>query len=50
MNDFAYLMDAYPLAPDALSDIAMKLARAPCGPLGMRRPADVAIEVLVSRA
>jgi len=47
MNDFAYLMDAYRGDPLALGAIAMKLAATPCGPIGMKHPADVAVEMLV---
>ena len=46
MTDFSYLMDAYRNDPMDLEDIAMRLADAPCNPLGMKRPADVAVEVL----
>ena len=46
MTDFAYLMDAYREDPGDLEGIAMRLADAPCGPLGMKRPADVAVEML----
>lgn len=50
MNDFAYLMDAYRGDPVALGDIALKLAATPCGPIGMKHPADVALELLVGGA
>ncbi|BDG08224.1 DUF6933 domain-containing protein [Anaeromyxobacter paludicola] len=47
MNDFAYLFEGYGREPEALTDIALKLAQAPCSPLGMKRPADVVLEMLV---
>ena len=46
MTDFTYLMDGYRGDPLDLESIALRLADAPCGPLGMRRPADVAVELL----
>jgi hypothetical protein len=50
MNDFVYLLDAYRGDRLALGDIATKLAATPCGPIGMKRPADVVVEVLVGGA
>ncbi len=48
MNDFEVLMGAYG-HDRPLIDIALKLADAPCSPIGMRRPGEVAREVLRGR-
>jgi hypothetical protein len=45
MTDFAHLAGAYPDAKD-LTEVALKLADAPCGPIGMRSPGRVAKELL----
>ena len=50
MNDFAHLMDGYRGDPLALGDIATKLAASPCGPIGMKRPVDVVVAVLVGES
>ena len=46
MTDFAYLMDAYRRDPLDLHAIALRLAATPCGPLGMKHPADAPAEML----
>ncbi len=46
MTDFDNLLD-HRLEPGrTLIDAGLELAAAPCGPIGMRRPRDVAIELL----
>ena len=50
MTDFAYLMESYRLDPIALDDLALKLAQAPCGPIGMKRPAEVVLELVTCTA
>ena len=40
MTDFAFLMDGFRNDPMDLEETALRLADAPCGPLGMKRPAD----------
>jgi hypothetical protein len=45
MTDFANLANAYPNARD-LTEITLKLADAPCGPIAMRSPQDVAKRLL----
>jgi hypothetical protein len=37
MNDFIRMLDAY-LDERSLTDVALKLAEAPCGPIGMKSP------------
>jgi hypothetical protein len=44
MNDFARIMDAY-LERGPMPYAALRLAEAPCGPIGMRRPMDVTREL-----
>lgn len=43
MNDFAWLMEAY-VVGRSLTAVALLLAEAPCSPIGMRSPIDVASE------
>lgn len=38
MTDFAYLLDAYREPPASLLEASLKLAEAPCSPLGMESP------------
>jgi hypothetical protein len=45
MTDFAWLADAHERGTD-LVEIALKLAEAPCRPIGMRSPRRVARELL----
>ena len=48
MNDFFRMFD-YPAEPGCtLIDAALELAEAPCGPIGMQRPQDVALQLLAS--
>jgi len=47
MNDFDRMLDHY-LAREGLADAALHLAKAPCSPIGMRSPNDVAVELLAS--
>lgn len=46
IRDFANLAAGYLEATDDLLDVALKVADAPCGPLGMRTPREVAQEIL----
>jgi hypothetical protein len=46
MNDFAYLLEAFYRDPLSLTDVAVRLAATPCGPIGMRHPRDVVLELL----
>lgn len=45
MVDFAHLANAYPNVR-GLTEVALKLADAPCSPISMRSPRDVAKELL----
>jgi len=48
MTDFEYLLD-HRLEPGrTLIDAGLELTGAPCGPIGMRRPKDVALQLLAS--
>jgi hypothetical protein len=42
MNDFAWMMEAY-VEDHSLWEVALKLAEAPCGPLGMRNPKEATL-------
>jgi hypothetical protein len=46
MTDFAFLLEGYLEGGDALMSASLRLAEAPCGPIGMERPRDVALELL----
>lgn len=46
IRDFTNLAAGYLETTDNLLDVALKLADAPCGPLRMRTPRDVAREIL----
>ena len=48
MTDFAWLLDSYLTPGGSLEDAALRLAEAPCGPIGMQRPIDLAPRLLVS--
>jgi hypothetical protein len=48
MNDFDRMLDSYLTPGNSLVEVALRLAEAPCGPIAMRRPADVAVELLAS--
>jgi hypothetical protein len=39
MNDFMRSMEAY-VEDDSLLEVALRLAEAPCGPLGMKNPRE----------
>ncbi len=45
MNDFDRMLDSYLTPGNSLVDVALRLAEAPCGPIAMRSPADVAVEL-----
>lgn len=45
MTDFSFLANAYPGVRD-LTEVALMLADAPCGPIGMRSPRALAVELL----
>jgi hypothetical protein len=49
MNDFLRMLPSYRRPGTSLLDASRKLAKAPCGPLGMRSPDDVAPELLRRR-
>jgi hypothetical protein len=46
MNDFASLLEAYLAHGDKLELTALKLADAPCSPIGMNSPKEATIELL----
>jgi hypothetical protein len=46
MTDFAWMLTAYRGEGRALIERSIHLAHAPCGPIGMRSPEDVAPELL----
>ncbi len=48
MTDFAWLLDAYLTPGGSLEGAALRLAKAPCGPIGMQSPEDVAPRLLSS--
>jgi hypothetical protein len=48
MNDFDRMLDYRLASGRAFIDAALELAKAPCGPIAMRRPKDVAVELLAS--
>jgi len=48
MTDFAWLLDSYLTPGGSLEDAALRLAEAPCGPIGMQSPDDVAPRLLSS--
>lgn len=46
INDYTNLADGYLEVTDDLLDVALRVAEAPCSPLGMRTPREVAREIL----
>lgn len=46
MTDFVYLLDGHPPGEVDLTQLALSLAQAPCSPIGMRSPREVAKELL----
>jgi hypothetical protein len=48
INDFGRMLEAY-LDGRPLPEVALHLAEAPCGPIGMERPMDVARETFERR-
>jgi hypothetical protein len=46
MNDFASLLEAYLAHGDTLEQAALKLADAPCSPIGMNSPKEATIELM----
>jgi hypothetical protein len=46
MNDFAFMLDTHLERGDTLIDAALRLADAPCSPIRMMSPREVAVEVL----
>jgi hypothetical protein len=46
MNDFDRMLDSYRKPGKTLVDIALDLAEAPCGPIGMQSPKDVTPELI----
>ena len=47
-NDFSFLMDAHLQRNTSLIDVAAKLAHTPCGPIGMKYPVDVVLELFLA--
>jgi hypothetical protein len=48
MTDFGLMLDSYRAPGRSLEDEALQLAKAPCGPIGMQGPEDVAPRLLTS--
>lgn len=48
MTDFDRMLDSYIEGGTTLVDLALRLAEAPCSPIGMRSPMDVAVELLAA--
>lgn len=46
MNDFQRMMPYHPWPPRSLTALALELAEAPCGPIGMRSPDALTRELL----
>lgn len=46
MNDFAFMLEAYLRGGDELMGASLRLAGAPCSPIGMRSPDEVTVELL----
>lgn len=46
MTDFAFMLEAYLDGGDDLMRASLRLAGAPCGPISMERPRDVAVALL----
>lgn len=49
MNDFVRMLAGEALGDDDLLAASLRLAEAPCGPIGMRSPNEVAVELLGAR-
>lgn len=47
MTDFAHQLRGRPIS-ESLIEVSLELAEAPCGPVGMKRPLDVAAGILSS--
>jgi len=45
MNDFAYLLGAYKQGGRSLLDVSLRLAEAPCSPIGMESPRGATLEL-----
>jgi len=50
MTDFDRMLDSYRRPGRTLVDIALQLAEAPCGPIAMKSPRDMAAELLCAAA
>lgn len=48
MTDFAFMLEAYLEGGDDLMTASLRLAEAPCSPIGMERPRDVALALLAN--
>lgn len=48
MNDFQRMMRYHPWPPRSLTALSLELARAPCGPIGMRSPDDLTRELFAT--
>jgi hypothetical protein len=48
MNDFQRMMPYHPWPPKSLTGLSVELARAPCGPIGMRSPDDLTRELFAA--
>jgi hypothetical protein len=46
MTDFAFMLEAYLEGGDDLIRASLRMPGAPCGPIGMERPRDVALALL----
>jgi hypothetical protein len=42
------MLDSYAARDPSPESVALHLAEAPCGPIGMRSPMDLAVELLAS--
>ncbi len=45
LNDYTYLLEGYWEPNAMLVDLALRIADAPCGPLNMKKPNDVIVEL-----
>ena len=48
MNDFQRMMPFHPWPPTSLTALSLKLAEAPCGPIGMRSPDNLTRELFAA--
>lgn len=46
MNDFAFMLESHLAYGDSLVETALKLADAPCSPIGMKSPREATVELL----